>query len=263
MSKLMLIGKAVKYASSKKSYTFTVADVTTAPQAGAIYADGDNRYLVYADVADVDVSPDAIVMILIDGIYNAPTSLTKVSGTGDTTLTVNSIAEAFTTANYAVFPDSLADGAIGIYARDKSDERTKLVVPQGTSVDSGLANFIITVDDADLDATSIYIAQGTTDGAIVSDKLSTSDVEKFIGSEYAAETKMVKTITPTMPSTTTVYDEYIVKVHDILDPNKEVVSYVVQGKYANATAAVTAMKARINADPNAKVVASGTSTLLS
>lgn len=96
------------------------------------------------------------------------------------------------TKETALTPDTLREGAIGVYGIPLSDATTpansgKLTLIVGPNASEGTGK----IEDANYDNSFIYIASGTPDGYVISDEIPLSDVDKFHGEEYKADTAQV------------------------------------------------------------------------
>lgn len=143
-------------------------------------------------------------------------------------------------------PELLAPGALGIYNENKT-----LITTSNKA--TALA-----------DQKKIFFAIGTVDGPIISAPVERRNVFNYKVMEYTAPVKQVTTITPTLLSPDSSKDEYAVKIIDTTPGTspEDKYNYSAYGEFADVDALVTALKNVINADPNAIVVASGTSTLI-
>lgn len=182
------------------------------------------------------------------------------------------------TVNTALTPDTLAVGAMGVYGI-KPDGYTYLITStasgtglvtaasftgggltftNGTGTSPNITGTVVA--GAATGMNRFFIAVGTNTGCFITDQCSYKDVVQISNAEYTAPVKQVMTITPTMPASTTKYDEYTLNFVKRNNIDNAQVTYTVQGIYASATALVTAFKTKINLDN--KFVATGSTTLI-
>lgn len=152
------------------------------------------------------------------------------------------------TADTATTPDTLADGAVGIY-KIGTNQKLALVAATGGTI-------------ADND--TIIVAVGTAEGCYTSIPFKKKEATRRKDT-YTAGTKKVFTISSiTLPSTKTKYDEYGVTIVDMNRPdvyNKKW-RFSAVGIYANAAAVVDELVAQINASDVPVVASKSTSDLV-
>lgn len=129
-------------------------------------------------------------------------------------------SKASATHSTATDPSILANGAIGIYAEDVSNEGKFILITEANDA----TQFPATVRERK----KFFVAQGTADGCIMSSPITPAYVSRFSGQEYTAPVKQVSYIgfngtsgDLNLPATISNNDEATVKVINVTDGRQQ------------------------------------------